>query len=324
MDSQEGRLRTAALHHTAAQLTAAGLMTICWCCFRLPHGNLQSEAFCFLAASAVFGLPEAKKRFRLLLEMAGAAGILQFEIGLFRNDKILLAVLPALSAGWILRSLPRGAGCSMCIAGYLAFFAEGGFLPALDRLAAIVIGIPLILAAAAFFHSDHAGPAGDSEPFTVRESAVLALLLGTGTWISEAAKMAQGAWIMLTVLFICQFAYGSGKFTESSLGRIAAVPVGLLLGGVYMGCLTYFNYRCIWLLILFGALGFYQLYRTGSFFLFTVWFMMAFSVYADWSTGDCRRFHFGELLFWRTAATLIGASLLVFFRGSFRTGSRPA
>ena len=78
------------------------------------------------------------------------------------------------------------------------------------------------------------------------------------------------------------------------------------------------DYRFVYLLIPLGVLAFHQFYRTGSFFLFTVWFMAAFSIYADWATGDCRRFHFAELLFWRTAATLIGAGLLVGFRGFFR------
>ena len=324
MESQEGCRRKAARHRAAALLTAAGLMAFCWCFFRFPHGNLLSTTFCFLAASVLFDLSAAEKRIGLLLKMAASAGTLQFLIGLFRQDKILLAVLPSLTAWWIFRSLPRGAGCVMCIAGYLGFFAPGGFLPALDRLAEIAIGLPVGLAATAFFHSGEAEPSVKSEPFTCREATVLALLLGFGTWLSEATKMAQGPWIMLTILFICQFAYDSGNFTEASLVRIAAVPVGLLLGGLYMGCLTYFNYRCIWLLILFGALGFYQLYLTGSYFLFTVWFMMAFSIYADWSTGDCRRFHFAELLFWRTAATMIGAGLLVFFRKSFLTGSKTA
>ena len=316
--------RQAARHRAGALLTAAGLMASCWCFFRLPYGNLQSTTFCFLAASVLFDLSSAEKRTWLLLKMAAAAGTLQFLIGLFRQDKILLAVLPPLTAWWVFRSLPRVAGCVMCIAGYLGFFAPGGFLPALDRLMEIAIGLPVVLAATALFHSSEAEPDSSDEPFTGREAAVLALLLGVGTWLAEAMKMAQGPWIMLTILFICQFAYGSGNFTDASLVRIAAVPIGLLLGGIYMGCFTYFNYRCIWLLILFGALGFYQLYLTGSYFLFTVWFMMAFSIYADWSTGDCRRFHFAELLFWRSAATVIGAGMLMFFRKSFLTGSRQA
>ena len=324
MENQWECRRKAARHRAGALLTAAGLMAFCWCFFRLPHGNLQSMTFCILSASVLFDLSAAEKRILFLLKMAATAGLLQFEIGLFRQDKILLAVLPPLTAWWFLRCLPRGAGCVMSIAGYLAFFAPGGFLPALDRLAEMAIGLPVVLAATALFHSSETEPDSKAEPFTGREATMLALLLMTGTWISEAAKMAQGPWIMLTILFICQFAYDSGDFSDASLVRIAAVPVGLLLGGVYMGCVTYFNYRCVWLLILFGALGFYQLYLTGSYFLFTVWFMMAFSVYADWSTGDCRRFHFAELLFWRSIATVIGAGLLVFFRKSFLTGSKPA
>ena len=45
-------------------------------------------------------------------------------------------------------------------------------------------------------------------------------------------------------------------------------------------------------------------------------FMTAFSMFADWATGDGRNFNFAELLFWRSAATCIGA-LLMFLYGKF-------
>ena len=83
-----------------------------------------------------------------------------------------------------------------------------------------------------------------------------------------------------------------------------------------MGALTSFDYRCVYLLPLIGALGFYFLFDRKSFFLFTLLFMTAFSMFADWATGDGRNFNFAELLFWRSAATGIGA-LLMFLYGKF-------
>ena len=127
---------------------------------------------------------------------------------------------------------------------------------------------------------------------------------------------------MLTLLFIVQFAYGNGGYRRASRDRIAAVPIGILMGGIFMGCLTYFDYRLIFLLIVPALLGFYLLYQKKSFFLFTIFFMMTITIYADWETGDSRRFHFNELLFWRSAATMIGAGILLLFQRALRRGEQ--
>ena len=209
----------------------------------------------------------------------------------------------------------------MCIVGFLAFFAPGGYLPAMDRTVEILFGIPMILAGCALFHSNAPEPDGFYDSFDLKESMILALMLGIGIWISEALKITQGAWIMLTLLFIVQFAYGNVDYRKASRDRIAAVPLGILLGGIFMGCLTYFDYRLSFLLIVPALLGFYLLYQKKSFFLFTVFFMMTITIYADWETGDSRQFHFSELLFWRSAATMIGAGILLLFQKSLKKGA---
>lgn len=306
-----------AWHHVLALLSAALLMAFCWSFFRLPQANLLLVTFCFLAVSVLYAVPDWKKRFFLLLRMACAAAVLQFLVGICREDKILLVLLPALCSLVILHAMPgRGAGCAMCIAGFLAFSAPGGWMPAVDRAFGILIGIPIVMAVTAIFHSSAPEPSGFYQPFSLRDAFALSFLLGLGIWISEALKMAQGVWIMLTVLFICQFAYASGEYAEASLERLVATPAGLLCGGLLMGALTSFDCRCVYLLPLIGALGFFFLFERNSFFLFTLLFMTAFSMFADWATGDGRNFNFAELLFWRSAATCIGA-LLMFLYGKF-------
>lgn len=301
-------------HHVMALLTAALLMAFCWSFLRLPEGNLLMVAFCFLSASALYSIPDAWKRFRLLLAMAFCAAFLQFLVGICREEKLLLVLLPALTAAAVLRFLPgRGISCSMCIVGYLAFFAPGSWQPAIDRACGIMLGIPMILSATAVFHSYLPEKSGFYERFSTSDSLLLAFLLGTGTWLAEALKLGQGAWIMLTILFICQFCCGTERYAEASLDRTIAVPLGLLLGGLFLGCLAFFNYRFIYLLFPFGAFSFYQLNRNGDFFWFTVFFMMAFSIYADWSTGDIRRFHFAAMLVQRSIATLIGSVFIVLY-----------
>ena len=323
--SANGNSVPAVRHHVLALLTAALLMAGCWCFLRLPHGGLKLVAFCFLSASVLYGLPSFRTRLRLLLAMTGFAVLLQFWIDICREEPVLLILLPSLTAGVILHLLPTGAAWPVCIAGFLGFSGPGGFLPAVDSMLAIVVcGVPSVLTATWLYHSPDPEPRSFYGRFSLGEASGLAFLLGVGIWIAEVLRMPEGVWIMLTMLFIGQFAGRDGDLFGASFDRIAATPLGLLLGGVFMAGFTGSDYRFVYLLIPLGALAFHQFYRTGSFFLFTVWFMAAFSIYADWATGDCRRFHFAELLFCRTAATLIGAGLLLGFRGFFRRGRAAA
>lgn len=308
-----------AWHSVMAMLTAALLMSFCWSFLRLPEANLLMVTFCFLSALILYPVTDGWKRFRLLLPMAFCAVTLQFLIGICREEKLLLVILPSLTAAMILRFLPgRASACAMCIIGYLAFFAPGSWLAAADRACGIAVGIPLVLFATAWFHSRLPGKSGAADRFSLSESLQLGFLLAFGTWLTEALNLAQGAWIMLTVLFICQFCCTGGRYAEASLDRILAAPLGLLLGGLYLGCLVFFDYRFIYLLFPFGAFSFYLLRRNGDFGGFTVLFMMAFSIYADWSTGDIHRFHFADMLFQRTVATLIGSVLMM----AYSTGIR--
>ena len=301
-------------HHVMALLTAALLMAFCWSFLRLPEGNLLMVAFCFLSASVMYGIPDGGRRFRLLVPMAFCAASLQFLIGICREEKWLLVFLPALTAAGILRFLPgKVAACSMCIVGYLAFFAPGSWLPAVDRAFGIMLGVPAVLLSTMIFHSYLPEKSGFYDRFGTPDSLRLGFLLGIGTWLAETLRMGQGAWIMLTILFISQFSCLSGRYAEASLERIIATPLGLMLGGLYLMTLAFFDYRLICLLFPFGAFSFYLLNRNGDFFWFTVFFMMAFSIYADWSTGDIRRFHFAEMLVQRSVATLIGSVFIIIY-----------
>ena len=306
-------VRTAeAWNSVMAMLTAALLMSFCWCFLRLPEANLLMVTFCFLSALTLYPVADGWQRFRQLIPMAFSAMTLQFLIGVCREDKLLLVILPSLAAAAILRFLPgKSAACSMCIVGYLAFFAPGSWLPAVDRAFGIALGIPVVLLADALFHSRLPETSSSDDRFSLGDSLKLGSLLAVGTWLAEALDLAQGAWIMLTILFICQSCCNGGNFAEASLERIIAVPLGLLLGGLFLGCLVFFDYRFIYLLFPFGALGFYLLRCNGDFWGFTVLFMMAFSIYADWATGDIHRFHFAELVFQRTVATLIGSVFMM-------------
>ena len=89
--------------------------------------------------------------------------------------------------------------------------------------------------------------------------------------------------------------------------RIWAVPAGIIIGGFLLGTFYQIDYRFIWLLPFIGATGFFILYNSGNFFLFSIIFMITLTFFADWLTGDGNRFNFWNNFFARTAATWIGA-----------------
>ena len=55
-----------------------------------------------------------------------------------------------------------------------------------------------------------------------------------------------------------------------------------------------------------------MLYYRHDFFSFSLFFMFAFNIYADWMSGTFRAFNFAQLLIARTLATAIGAAILLF------------
>ena len=151
-------------------------------------------------------------------------------------------------------------------------------------------------------------------------------MLGFGTFISNVLKLSQGPWIMLTIVFIYLAVNETQDHVYFSKRRIFSVPLGLFLGAMYMSCLVYFNYQFIYLIPLLGALGFFILYYYDDYFFFTVMFMVAFSIYADWATGDMHQFHIREMILSRSLATTIGIVLVLLFQTYFlpEAGQRKA
>ena len=67
-------VRTAeAWNSVMAMLTAALLMSFCWCFLRLPEANLLMVTFCFLSALTLYPVADGWQRFRQLIPMAFSA-----------------------------------------------------------------------------------------------------------------------------------------------------------------------------------------------------------------------------------------------------------
>ena len=319
-----------AMNHALSLMAAAVIMAFFWCFFRLPDANLLMVTFAFLATSVLYDVDGWKDRLKLSLIMALYASMLQFLVGICHQAKFLQVILPALFSFFTLRSLDnRCAACAVIIVGYLGFFAPGGFMPAIDRAIGIFVGVIAIMLATALVglvHLRHAYISTFGKPFTLIEAWRITLMLGFGTFISNVLKLSQGPWIMLTIVFIYLAVNETQDHVYFSKRRIFSVPLGLFLGAMYMSCLVYFNYQFIYLIPLLGALGFFILYYYDDYFFFTVMFMVAFSIYADWATGDMHQFHIREMILSRSLATTIGIVLVLLFQTYFlpETGQRKA
>ena len=125
--------------------------------------------------------------------------------------------------------------------------------------------------------------------------------------------MPQGIWIILTIIFIYMNRQPGTDNIRLARQRIFSVPAGILLGGIYSGSAVMLDYRLAYLMLLIGAVGFFMLYYRNDFFAFSLFFMFAFTVYADWMNGSLRGFNFGQLLLARTLATVIGVTVLLMF-----------
>lgn len=93
--------------------------------------------------------------------------------------------------------------------------------------------------------------------------------------------------------------------------RLAATPLGIFLGGIYLASLCNLNYRWIYIVPLSGTLAFFVLYAKNDYFWFTVLFMFSLTVFTDWMLGTGNRFHFAEVMLFRSLATVIGGILLL-------------
>ena len=160
-------------------------------------------------------------------------------------------------------------------------------------------------------------PAGvDTNPFCATTSfftpfAAESLIIFCALFLCKLLAMPQGIWIVLTVIFIYMIRQPGESSQSLVRQRIFSVPAGILLGGIYSGSAVAMDYRLAYLMPLIGAAGFFMLYYRHNFFSFSLFFMFAFTIYADWMSGTFRTFNFAQFLLARTLATIIGAVILL-------------
>jgi len=296
---------------TIAMLSSALLMVMSWGYFRFPHGNMLMATFAFLTSSLVVEVEGFENKVKLTVTMAVFAAAAQFLVGITADTAILRPLAAAVTAFFSLAVLPNRAGsCVVMIIGYLACFAQGGVIPALDRGGGIFFGVIIVTVVTSL--TGHKGEAAAfSSPFPIGVALLIAAELLLGHLAELFLQLKQGPWVMLTILFVYLAAQGGAAPEKLARSRIFSVPLGIFLGGWYMSCFCYFDYRFVYLVPFIGTLGFWVLYTYGNFFVFSVIFMMTFTIMVDWQTGDYHLFYLWELLFFRSLATLLGVILVL-------------
>ena len=300
-----------ALHHTLI-LFAAGLTAIfLWVYLRLPQGYLLLVVFAFLSAVRIADFSSRQMRLQILLGMLFSTAILQYIVSATNNIPLINIFMPAAASWVILKKLPSASAYPALLPGFLAYSAAPGAYAAAERV------FDLLLAGAASWlitlpiPGKIRLPDDNSAEHTVSPARAFidSFTLLSALFLYKILSMPQGIWIVLTPIFIF-LARRPGEFGgELVRQRIFSVPAGILLGGVYSGTVVVFDYRLAYLAPLICAMGFFMLYYRHDFFLFSLFFMIAFTVCADWMTGTLHGFNFLQFLFARTLATIIGAAL---------------
>lgn len=296
---------------TVALLSSALLLVMSWAYFRFPHGNMLVATFAFLTSSLVVDVEGTANKIRLSLLMALYAAAAQFLVGITSEENLLRPLAAALFSFFTLATFPNRTGsCIILVVGYLACFAQGGTVPAVDRGIELFFTIFIILLVT--FIAVHKGKTpAFSAPYSLSFSFLIASELLLGHITALLLQLKQGPWVMLTILFIYQSVQKASSPEFLARNRIFSVPLGIFLGGWYMSCFCYFDYRFTYIVPLIGALGFWILYNYGNYFLFSVIFMMTFTILADWQLGDYHSFYLWDFLFSRSFSTLLGVILVL-------------
>ena len=303
------------LKKSSALLAAMLTMSVAWCCFHLPGANLSMVTFAFLSASALCDISKSDLRIRRSLELIGGTVVTQIAIGALSDYPIIQLVISSILSYLILSTMPdRQTAIIVLLIAFLSLQAPPGLTAALERsidMSVAGIAVLAVTSLCSLFAPDIPGEVYCDNPFSLRESAIMSAELAVGFIISLLLKHEQAVWIMLTILFIHMAETPRSPLPALVRMRIAATPVGILLGGLYLAGFGSLNYRASYIVPLSGTLGFFLLYLKNDYFLFTLLFMFTLTVFSDWMLGTSHRFHFTEILFVRSLATVIGGILLL-------------
>ena len=300
-----------AVNRTMILFAAVLTMSLLWGFFHIPGANLLIVVFTSLSAALLTDIASFRRRLGMALILAFYASAAQFIVALTINFPALQIFLSTIFTYIVFATLPDfRAGCIVIITGCLAFFAPPGFRFAADRSIALFTGALVITAITAICHTDNSNDKPDCS-CTNKRSLILAAEFGTGNLLFHLLQLKQGAWIMLTIMFITMSTTPQTTEQKRALQRIFAVPLGIITGGFLLETFFRMDYRFVYLVPIIGTAGFFILYNYGNFFLFSIFFMVTMTVFSDWMAGTYHRFNFWDTFFSRSVSSLIGALIVL-------------
>lgn len=305
-----------AFKRTVVLLSAMLMMAALWGFLRIPGANLQMIVFAFLASSLLIESRFFSVRLHDAVIWACYGASVQFLLSVTCEMPFLQTILSAGLVYFVFSTLPdHRVGCMIMLVGYLAFFAPAGWVAAVNRSMDLFTGIIIIMAVTALWNIglERKEQNSISMKYSPYQAGMLAAELGVGILLFRLLGLAQGPWIMLTVIFIRMSETPGEATTKLAFQRIFAVPLGIITGGFLLDTFCRVDERFIYLIPLIGASGFFMLYKNGDFFLFSYIFMITLTMFSNWMAGPYQRFDFWEIFFSRTVATLLGASLELLF-----------
>lgn len=302
-----------ALHHTFILVSTELFMIFIWAYLQLPAANLQVVIFAFLAAVRISDISSLVLRLKRLLGMTSGCIILQYIISVTYNSYWLNIILPALAIAVILKKMTSGSVFTVLLIGVLTYSAPPGAYFAIERSADILLAslVAWCVSWAAAIKKIAPEAEKPEYPLPPRSAFITGMCIFCATILYKLLSIPQGLWIVLTTIFIHMVQIPGEDTAHLIRQRIFSVPAGIFLGGLYSAAAVMLDYRLVYLSPLILSVGFFILYYKHDFFLFTLFFMFAFTVCADWMNGTLREFHFLQFLTARTLATIIGTAVLL-------------
>ena len=302
-----------AWHRTFILAVTALVMIFVWSFFRMPDAVLAVVVFAFLSAVRISDFASTEKRLQVLVSLIAGTSALQYIISATDHLAFLNVLLPALTGGVVLKTMEPASAYQVLLTGFLTYSASSGAYAAAERFFDI-----LLAGLVAWLVSSFAGikdlqnePEKPEKTLPTGKVLIETFTIFCAAFLYRFLSMPQGIWIVLTVIFIYMVQSPEERTVFLVKQRIFSVPAGIMLGGLFSGAVVMLDYRLAYSSLLFGATGFFMLYYRHDFFWFSLFFMFAFTVCADWMSGTLRDFHFMQFLFARSLATLIGAALLL-------------
>ena len=301
-----------AFNRTVILLSVVLLLAVSWGFFRVPEANLQMIVWGSLSSGLLTEVSSFKHRAGKAAVLACGSAAVQFLLSVSGDWPLGQIMLLTASAYFTFLTLSdHRAACVIMIVGCLSFFAPGGFLPAVSRSIDIFAALIVVMAvtSANCTAERKKGSVRPEMHYNGGQALTLAAELGIGAMIFRLLQLEQGAWILLTILFIRMSETPGSPAGKLAVQRASAVPAGIIAGGFLLGTFYRIDARIIYLVPFIGAAGFFILYNYGNFFLFSMLFMIAMTLFSDWMSGTYTRFDFLESFFSRSVSTLLGALL---------------